>query len=466
MSQPADVAKPKTTYQVGTLTYTKMGLLGLFFWLLWGDLCFGLMESVTNNLPPLQLKDAGASLFWIGIIMGTLPQVLNMILNPIISTWSDRHRGPTGRRIPFLRWPSFFIMIFLILTAYGPDIGTWLQGAAGIYLHLALSRASAVLIVLGVCMVGFQIFHMFVATVFYYLWADVVPEVLMGRFLASMRYMSAGTGMIWSYYIFGLADRHMKAIYIGIGILYCGAFVVMCLRVKEGEYPPPPEAPSGGGVGMVKTYFVECFRNPYYVWFFLGTALFGLAGCTNTFRIFLYRDTLKLSLDQIGKVYFWGQAALLVLLAPAGWICDKLHSLRVQMGMYVIWAVVALLSFFFIHDARTLLIFWLLESVPRALNNVSNYPMCVSLLPRDRFGQFCSAQALLQAVLMVVGIPMAGAFLDWIKDYRYVYLWLTLWTIPSFFFMILLYVGWRRHGGAKNYVPPPVDKPRELLKTA
>src|ERR1035437_3979208 len=45
--------KPKL-YHCGTLTYTKRTLLLLSFWLLWGDICYTLMEAVTG--PIMQLK--------------------------------------------------------------------------------------------------------------------------------------------------------------------------------------------------------------------------------------------------------------------------------------------------------------------------------------------------------------------------------------------------------------------------
>jgi hypothetical protein len=113
-----------------------MGLMAVFFWLLWGDFCFSLMEAVMVGfygapaLLPLTLKGAGASNFWIGLSVGTIPAILSATICPAVCFWSDRHRGPRGRRIPFLLWPSFFIALFLVLTAYSTDIGTWLHNLA------------------------------------------------------------------------------------------------------------------------------------------------------------------------------------------------------------------------------------------------------------------------------------------------------------------------------------------------
>jgi hypothetical protein len=39
---------------------------------------------------------------WFGILTSSFPAFLGLILGPIVSVKSDRHRGKLGRRIPFL----------------------------------------------------------------------------------------------------------------------------------------------------------------------------------------------------------------------------------------------------------------------------------------------------------------------------------------------------------------------------
>jgi L-asparagine transporter-like permease len=93
---------PTGRYTVGTLTYSKMGLVALFGWLLWGDFCFQMMEAVTPSIIPLKLNHLDAPNWVIGLIITTLPAGMNMAVNPWVSYTSDRHRGPRGRRIPFI----------------------------------------------------------------------------------------------------------------------------------------------------------------------------------------------------------------------------------------------------------------------------------------------------------------------------------------------------------------------------
>ena len=71
-------------YQVGTLTYTRLGLFMIFVWLLWGDLVWSLMEMIFPASMPLQLDRLGVPKEWIGYMMGTAGAVINMTFVPVV----------------------------------------------------------------------------------------------------------------------------------------------------------------------------------------------------------------------------------------------------------------------------------------------------------------------------------------------------------------------------------------------
>ena len=85
---------PKT-YQVGTLTYTKGALVILFGWLLWGDFCFILMETVVPSLMPLKFKSLGAPNTIIALVITTIPGIINTVFaaNEIVG-----HQRPVNER--------------------------------------------------------------------------------------------------------------------------------------------------------------------------------------------------------------------------------------------------------------------------------------------------------------------------------------------------------------------------------
>src|SRR5580704_6344957 len=100
-------------YRVGSLVYTTPALINVFIWMLWGDLCLNLMESVIPRLVPLQLQHLGASDAVVGILTGSVFSLMNWVMNPVVSTWSDRHRSRLGRRMPFMLYPTPLLAFFL-----------------------------------------------------------------------------------------------------------------------------------------------------------------------------------------------------------------------------------------------------------------------------------------------------------------------------------------------------------------
>src|ERR1700692_4138885 len=122
--------EPKS-YHAGTLSYTKPALAILFFWLLWGDFCYTVMEAVTGPIMQLKFKHLDASNTEIGLIIGTIPGLVYSILNPIISFKSDRFRSRWGRRIPFILFSLPFLVFFLVCLGFGDRMGFWLHEHLG-----------------------------------------------------------------------------------------------------------------------------------------------------------------------------------------------------------------------------------------------------------------------------------------------------------------------------------------------
>ena len=144
-----------SSYRAGTLQFTKSSLAMLFLWLMWGDFCFTLLETAEPSVMPFMMSKLHASNSLIAMFLVTIPAFMNFVLNPIISTKSDRYRSKWGRRIPFLVFSTPFIVIFLILAGFSPEIGTWLH--AHVFSSSGISRDAITLSLLGVVLVVLQI---------------------------------------------------------------------------------------------------------------------------------------------------------------------------------------------------------------------------------------------------------------------------------------------------------------------
>ena len=225
----AETIPGSKTYHCGTLTYTKMGLFVLFAWLLWGDFCFTMMESVVPSILPLKLKDLGCSNALMGLILTTAPGILNMTVCPYVSFKSDRYRSRWGRRIPFIIWTMPFLCCSLALMGLGDDICGLLQTNSEFLRQF--TPASITIALIAVFLIMFQFFNMFVGSVFWYLFNDVVPAQFLARFMGMFKIVGTGAGALYNFFVFKYAESHMREIFIGAAVLYFIGFGMACLMI-------------------------------------------------------------------------------------------------------------------------------------------------------------------------------------------------------------------------------------------
>jgi len=287
-SSPHPVALALRTYHVGTLTYTFRGLAMLFTWMLWGDFAAGLFGPVFGNFLPLYLKDLQASDFLIVTMMGSIGGAINILFLPGISRMSDNCRSRWGRRIPFLAITTPLKVFSLIMIGFAPEVGGW------IYTHVVhpiapgISLQAVLLTWLCIFIVAFHYLGMVFNNAYAWLMHDVVPQVVMARFLAWFRIIGTLAGMAFMYYFFKFIMTNRKEICLGLGLFYLVIFLFMCWKVKEGEYPPVVPAEKKPNLFQAfGTYFRCCLSVPIYRNYFIAGMITSCFGCTGTFIYFL-----------------------------------------------------------------------------------------------------------------------------------------------------------------------------------
>lgn len=470
----AAAASSPREFRLGSLLYSRAGLFALFGWLLWGDFCFTLMETVWSSVMPLHLRKFEASNTVISLALVTIPQLLNFVLNPIISTVSDRFRSRFGRRIPFLLFATPFVTGFLILMSFSRQIGETLSRWLGAGHDGWIGPESLIVAVIFAIVVGFRFFELFISTVYFYLFNDVVPEQLLGRFLGLFRVVGTGAGALFNFFVLTYAESHTSEIFLGAALLYGLSFSLMCLKVKEGTYEPPPPMTDDkrrSVIGYVKSYVKTCFSHRIYFLISLSFALATVGTCVAAFNVFLVKS-LGLTLDQFGKVAAVSGIVSAVLAYPVGSLVDRFHPVRVMLyariGMLIATACWAIFLFFDFVPKTT---FWIfvginIVGIPMsAVFNAAGIPLLMRCFPRAQYGQFCSAWAMFVSLSMVIGSAAAGGFLDLMKAahhgsdyfYRYVPMWTLVFYVASLFATWLLYREWLKLGG-DQYSPPGEDK--------
>ena len=468
-------ADPKSDiYRCGTISYTKRGLIALFAWMLWGDFCFTLMETVVPSILPLKLRSLDSPNMIIGFIMTTLPGIFNIGITPWLSFKSDRHRGPMGRRIPFILYTAPFLTLSLLLIGFSDSIGKWTHG---MFFGGLFSQAQVTIFLLAIFAAMFDLFNMFVNTVYWYLFNDVVPQPLMGRYMSWFRLVGTLTGVIYNYFIFQFAESHMKEIYLGAAALYMVGFGIMLFRVKEGQYPPPPaQAKKPSFMDNVRTFGRECYTMRFWWDINLMYAFGAMAGCIGVFNVF-FMKSLGLDLSYIGKIGAISAITVPICLSFSGSLIDRWHPVRVAAYYAAFGAFFAFGNWvwLFIDTPPTKMYFWIsalhgavFGALLGAIGQTADLPRQMALYPRALFGQFCGAVALCRAPAVMIGGTLAGLYIDiwkrFFPDNNYAYRFNFLWTgtlvVVAFYFHYRFFRAWKRLGGDTAYQPP--EKPFKL----
>jgi hypothetical protein len=341
-------------------------------------------------------------------------------------------------------------------------------------------------------MVGFQFFNLFTQSVFYYLFNDVVPRAFLARFVALFRIAGGAAGIFYNAVIYQYAQTHMGLVFLGAALLYLVGYTMMCWKVKEGEYPPPPPLVDGehGFVASIKTYAVECYSHRFYWFIFLANSCQALTWISGAFGLLLSTQYMGFSLHFLGEVGAVTGLIGLFLNYPGGMLADRFHPLRIVISCLAIQLVLApfgQIFVFFWREHMTLLqaqhmqILLSLIGLPIGIvSGASEMPMLMKLLPQERYGQFCSANALVRGLAMAIGGVACGAFLDYMKSvstnphsfffntnpdacYRWVGIWNLTAVCGYFFFLLLVHWEWKKLGGLANFKPPRPDLPDSIV---
>lgn len=443
------------TWTVGTLTYTTGGLAILFFWLLWGDFAWSLKERAVPPVVQLLLKQYGASDTMAGFLIGSLPYLIGMVIGPVISYASDRHRGRWGRRIPFLVGPIPFAIGAMVGLAYSPTVGNWVHHWLGSW---SPSLNFSIALTFGLFWTLFEFSSFAANSVFGALVNDVVPSAFLGRFFGLFRALSLVAGIVFNYTLMGHAEKYYHAIFLGGALIYTVGFLMMCWKVKEGTYPPPPDVEPGKKHGLthnVKVYFRECYTDPYYLWYFVMMAFSWISSVPiNLFSIF-YAKSLNMDIGSFGKYLALTYVISLALSYFMGVLADRFHPLRVGWVALFLYALCMLWGGLYAITIQTFAVIFVLHGVLSGAWMTTTASIGQRLLPKGKYAQYASAEGMVTSVFrMVIGLA-SGIILDFFHhEYRYTfYMGLGL-TVLALTANTVVYFKFKALGGLDQYSAP------------
>jgi len=447
-------ATPPKIWKVGTLTYTTGGLALLFCWLLWGDFAWATRDRSVYPIVQILFKRFNASDAFIGFFLATLPGAIGLILGPLVGYRSDRLRSRWGRRIPFLIIPTPCIVLSIIGLAFSPQIGGWISSLVGVS---SLQLDFVILGCIGFFWILFEISCIVANAVFGALINDVVPQAIIGRFFGLFRVFSLIAGVLLNFWVLGKAETHYTAICIGVGLVYGMGFSLMCLKVKEGDYPPPPCLPekSGGLVPAVGAYFKDSFANPYYLWFFSTTILCSL--CSTPFNIYslFFAKSVGMELDYYFKCLAVSYGISLCLAYPLGALVDRYHPLRVGLITCGFYGVAMAWGILYVKDVPSFAAILIAHTVLSGTFFTASASLGQRLLPQAKFAEISSAGGVLGNLAGMAMAPMLGFILDRTHHtYSYVFHAGLSLCIAGIAVGLVLYRKFTALGGPKHYQAP------------
>jgi hypothetical protein len=418
---PEPAADGPKIFRCGTLTYTQGQLYQLFFTLCWNEFTLMMLENVNAFSKNLQIEHH-ATYAQIGFF-GFVSSVMGMWINPVFSVWSDRTRTSMGRRRPFLMACAPPLALCVLAVPFMPDLAHWLEQFPAASSLLRYAHMDSAVLTLGVCSVLLSIFNAMVLALFSYLYWDVVPQEVLGRWTAMGTVVTSAATVIWGFCLVKYAVHHMKFLCVSVSILCLLVYLLSVWLVKEGEYAKVDKHQTGGWIAPIRAYFLECYSDPFYLWIFGAFLMAGMANASNDYKGFYLRYDLHADYDVSGPITSIPYLIPVVLGYFVGNFADKLHPIRMYVPTYCFWGAVCFLSYFFVHNQRTFLIWSCITQAAIFANGVTYGALLPQIYPRAKFGQFCSANQLCSSIVvgMIAPIPV-GILFDHLHNNRFAYL--------------------------------------------
>lgn len=465
--------KTRKIYECGTLRYTLGGVVLTTALIMLGFFCFHFSTVAVTNAISLRIKALEASDTLIAVIMTTIGGVFNITVCPAVSFKSDRYRGKRwGRRIFFIISTLPMLCAAILLFAFSGYIGDAL--AAVISRVKSVSPAMVTLGIIALVMVMYQFFRMFVGSVIYYIYNDVIPQRFLARVVGMVQVVTVGAVALFNFCFFRYCQDYFTQVLILATVVYASGVGAMCFWVKEPVYPPlteEEEKQSSGKAGVI-TFMRESFSHPFYWYCFVSDAFWSVSLGIQTFMLFFFME-MGMKLDGIGKIN--GVSGIIGMFLSMGVatvgavFVDRWHPVRVNFYAKVFALLTPLIGLkwlFFTPSGENFFWIYLVDEIVLLTANyvigISAMPKLMRTLPKSRFGQFCAASAMFRSILCMIMALVLGAMIDLGRRlldggdfvYRFLWGWRAIWCAGSVFFLYLMYREWKKLGGATSYKAP------------
>ena len=458
-------------YRIGTLRYSRGGLIRLFLYFIVGGFAYSMVYQIDPRVLPILLRQEGASMQQISIIIGSLTALLNSVVESVGAYQSDRTRSRWGRRIPYIFWATPLVTLFILSIPFSPALaarGEHIPMFAALFRHLPWVPLIATFAILITC---YKVVYNLVAAIYLCLIADVVPASHLGRFHTLFRVVGAFSTFVGNYWLIGLTAVHGREVLFWMAGINLVGFLTICFCVREGDYPPVEPAPPSSP-GAVRDFLAVGFKHAIYRWTYLTRVLIFAANATTPFILFFAQEELHMTYDRTGKLLGYSSLLWIVIAYPIGRLLDRFGSVRSLQFTLTFGAIGYFVSFFLIRGEMSFLILAFVNTTLFWATWSSETMLAQQIFDRRRMGQLGAANSLVKSLVIAFGTsPFIGAYLDRITGYsstmtvpmagevavggfRFLYLILALIYACALLSVLQVHKYWLRQGGPEHYRPP------------
>jgi MFS family permease len=167
-----------------------------------------------------------------------------------------------------------------------------------------------------------------------------------------------------------------------------------------------------------------------------------------------------ISLYKNGMSGMFFNVIAILLAYPFGALVDRMHPLRVTLWTTALMLPFTFASYWVIHDYTSS--FWLgIVKMPfGGLAGAASIPLMVVLMPKSKYGQMCSANALVRQSVGVIAGLLGAVLMDWLTtrsletdNFRYGFLFQGAAGVLTLVTLVAVYYYWKQLG-ADKYVAP------------
>jgi MFS family permease len=185
---------------------------------------------------------------------------------------------------------------------------------------------------------------------------------------------------------------------------------------------------------------------------------------------------LGMTMQNIGDIGFYMAPFTLAITWLSGILGDRIRPLPLMVCAMIGLVVTCPIGMLYLIpglSAATYLwirVVYLAVHMPIfAADGAARQPFYMSILPRERYGQYAAAMDMVRAfVARIVGTLIAGLTLDYLQKLhhgdgyylRYVHVWSFCCEVLAVGAMAMLYYEWKKLGGKDHFVPPAAEPPR------